>query len=35
LTVEHILQRGYDYGVECEFGLDLNLDGLEQTREAA
>jgi AcrR family transcriptional regulator len=29
LTVEHVLQPGYDYGDEYEFGLDLILDGLE------
>ena len=34
-TVEHILQPGYDYGDEFEFGLDLILDGLEKTRQAA
>jgi AcrR family transcriptional regulator len=28
-TTEHILQPGYDYGNEFEFGLDLILDGLE------
>ncbi|HEX2148999.1 MAG TPA: TetR/AcrR family transcriptional regulator, partial [Actinomycetota bacterium] len=27
LTVEHVLQPGYDYGKEFEFGLDLLLDG--------
>jgi AcrR family transcriptional regulator len=30
LTVEHILQPGYDYGLEFEYGLDLVLDGLER-----
>ena len=30
LTVEHILQPGYDYADEFQFGLDLILDGLEQ-----
>lgn len=30
LTIEHVLQPGYDYGDEYEFGLDLLLDGLEQ-----
>ncbi len=30
LTTEHVLQPGYDYGDEYEFGLDLILDGLEQ-----
>jgi AcrR family transcriptional regulator len=28
LTVEHVLQPGYDYGNEFSFGLDLILDGL-------
>jgi AcrR family transcriptional regulator len=28
LTVEHVLQPGYDYGNEFAFGLDLILDGL-------
>jgi AcrR family transcriptional regulator len=28
LTVQHVLQPGYDYGNEYEFGLDLILDGL-------
>ncbi len=32
LTVEHILQPGYDYSDEFAFGLDLILDGLERTR---
>jgi AcrR family transcriptional regulator len=29
LTLEHVLQPGYDYGNEYDFGLDLILDGLE------
>ena len=29
LTIEHVLQPGYDYGDEYKFGLDLILDGLE------
>jgi AcrR family transcriptional regulator len=29
LATEHVLQPGYDYGNEFEFGLDLILDGLE------
>jgi AcrR family transcriptional regulator len=29
LATEHVLQPGYDYGDEFEFGLDLILDGLE------
>ncbi|MCU1584357.1 MAG: TetR family transcriptional regulator [Microbacteriaceae bacterium] len=28
LTTEHVLQPGYDFGDEFEFGLDLILDGL-------
>ena len=31
LTLEHVLQPGYDYGDEFEYGLDLILDGLETT----
>ena len=30
IAVEHVLQPGYDYGDEFEFGLDLILDGLER-----
>src|ERR1022692_1487122 len=30
LTTEHVLQPGYDYGREFEFGLTLILDGLER-----
>jgi AcrR family transcriptional regulator len=33
LTVEHVLQPGYDYGNEFEFGLDLILDGLERASD--
>ncbi len=33
--VEHILQPGYDYANEFEYGLDLILDGLERARETA
>jgi AcrR family transcriptional regulator len=32
LTTEHVLQPGYDYGNEFEFGLSLILDGLERAR---
>ena len=35
LTIEHVLQPGYDYGNEYEIGLDLILDSLERAREAA
>jgi AcrR family transcriptional regulator len=34
LTVEHVLQPGYQYGDEFEFGLDLILDGLGRARDA-
>ena len=34
LTREHVLQPGYDYGDEFEYGLDLILDGLERVRAA-
>ncbi|WP_222194443.1 TetR/AcrR family transcriptional regulator [Modestobacter italicus] len=36
LATAHVLQPGYDYGDEFEFGLDLVLDGLERAaaREA-
>jgi AcrR family transcriptional regulator len=32
MAVEHVLQPGYDYGNEFEFGLDLILDGIERAR---
>jgi AcrR family transcriptional regulator len=35
LTVEHILQPGYDYGDEFEYGLDLVLDGLDRALRTA
>jgi AcrR family transcriptional regulator len=34
LAVEHVLQPGYDYGDEYEFGLELILDGLELAASA-
>jgi AcrR family transcriptional regulator len=34
LTVQHVLQPGYDYGDEYEFGLGLILDGLERLASA-
>ena len=34
-TFEHVLQPGYDYGSEYEYGLDLILDGLERDLKAA
>lgn len=34
LAVQHVLQPGYDYADEFEFGLDLILDGLERRRNA-
>jgi AcrR family transcriptional regulator len=30
LATQHVMQPGYDYGDEFEFGLDLILDGLER-----
>lgn len=33
LTTEHVLQPGYDFRDEFEFGLDLILDGLEAKAE--
>ena len=35
LTVTHVLQPGYDYGQEFEFGLDLLLEGLERALDGA
>ena len=35
MTVEHVLQPGYSYSNEFEFGLDLMLDGLERIRAQA
>jgi hypothetical protein len=32
---EHVLNPGYDYSTEFEFGLDLILDGLERHRGSA
>src|SRR5262249_12269805 len=34
LTVEHVLEPGYDHADEFLFGLDMILDGLERAREA-
>jgi AcrR family transcriptional regulator len=34
LAVQHVLQPGYDYGDEFEFGLDLILDGLADARRS-
>lgn len=34
LATEHVLQPGYDYGSEFEYGLDLILDGLDTLRTA-
>lgn len=31
-TTEHLMRPGYDYGKEFPFGLDVLLDGLEQSR---
>jgi AcrR family transcriptional regulator len=35
LTVQHVLQPGYDHANEYEFGLTLILDGLETARNIA
>jgi AcrR family transcriptional regulator len=35
LTVDHVLQPGYDYSDEFAFGLDLILDGLERAHRGA
>lgn len=35
LTVEHVLQPGYDYGDEYAFGLELILNGLERAVDAS
>jgi AcrR family transcriptional regulator len=35
LTFGHVMQPGYDYGNEYEFGLDLILDGLERAHRTA
>lgn len=34
LAVEHVLQPGYEFGDEFDFGLELLLDGLERAHEA-
>lgn len=34
-TFEHVLQPGYDYASEYEYGLDLILDGVERDLNAA
>lgn len=34
LAAEHVLQPGYDFGDEFEFGLDLILDGLDRLRNS-
>ena len=35
IAVEHVLQPGYDYGNEYQFGLDLILDGLDRALGAS
>jgi hypothetical protein len=35
LTIQHVLQPGYDYAHEFAFGLDLILEGLERVRDTA
>ena len=32
LAAKHVLQPGYDFGSEFNFGLNLLLDGLERAR---
>jgi hypothetical protein len=32
-TFQHVMQAGYDYGDEFEYGLDLILEGLDGARE--
>ena len=32
---EHVMQPGYDYGDEFEYGLDVILDGLDRMRDSA
>ena len=32
-TAEHVMQPGYDYGAEFDYGLELILDGLERARK--
>ena len=34
-TLQHVLQPGYDYGSEYEFGLDLIIDGLDRALESS
>lgn len=34
IAVEHVMQPGYSYGSEFEYGLDLILDGLEKASRA-
>ena len=34
MATDHVLQPGYDYGAEFDYGLELLLDGLERAREA-
>lgn len=35
LTSEHVLKKGYSYGDEFEFGLDLIIDGLQRRAAAS
>ena len=35
LATQHVLQPGYDYGDEFDFGLELILDGLDRARRTA
>jgi AcrR family transcriptional regulator len=35
MLTDHVMQPGYDYGDEFEYGLDVILDGLERALDAA
>jgi AcrR family transcriptional regulator len=35
MLADHVMQPGYDYGDEFEYGLDVILDGLERALDAA
>ena len=35
MTTEHVMQPGYDYSQEFEYGLDLILDALQRARDTA
>jgi hypothetical protein len=33
MAVDRAMKPGYNYGDECEYGLDLILDGIKRTQE--